>query len=68
MSLAARSIALNGLGFGPRHTALLGLVPLTAAPEPQAVGVVAFGGGAHIALRRKAVRRQNEAILLTLLK
>lgn len=28
MSLNARSIALQGVGFGPRHVALQGLVPL----------------------------------------
>ena len=68
MSIAARAIALNGVGFGPRSVALLGLVPVFTNPEPQAPGWVAFGGGAHLALRRKAVRRQNEALLLTLLK
>ena len=28
MSLSARSIALQGVGFGPRHVALQGLVPV----------------------------------------
>lgn len=67
MSLSARSIAMNGIGFGPRHTALLGLAPVTVAPETP-VATAAFGGGAHVAQRRRAVRRQNEALLLTLLK
>lgn len=69
MSLSARSIAVNGLGFGPRHTALLGLVPVTVAPEtPVATTTFGGGGGAHAAQRRRTVRRQNEALLLTLLK
>lgn len=42
MSLNPRSIATLGIGFGPRHTATLGLWPTTVppipAPEPDGAG------------------------------
>jgi hypothetical protein len=69
MSLSARSIALGGLGFGARHTALLGLVPMQVNPP---VVLPSYGAVPMVSGKVKAgksqTKRNNEALLLMLLK
>ena len=49
MSLSARSIALQGFGFGARHTALQGFVPLA----------VVSAGGRRVRFPRALINAQR---------
>ena len=68
MSLAARAVALNGVGFGALQVAVMGLIPVTEVqPQP---GPFSSNLGP---IRKKTVdpdakrRRRNTALLLTIL-
>lgn len=69
MSLNPRSLAMCGIGFGARQVALHGFV--SAAVVPPAV-LPSYGAVPMVGSKVKAVksqtRRNNEALLLMLLK
>jgi hypothetical protein len=59
---------MNGIGFGARHTALLGMVPVSVNPP----SVLPSYGAVPMVSKERAgksqTRRNNEALLLMLLK
>ena len=58
-----RSVALQGVGFGPRPTALQGLVPVEETGPP-----VSIGGAATSVRRRKKRRKDDDAVIFTLIR
>ena len=66
--LNVRSLALQGIGFGPRHTALQGLV-LSDGEVPTIPDVIPYGSGKWIKPepKRDARRDRDDDVLLFLL-